>query len=92
MTAVRHGGANRLTLIRCGGYEERQDAIMAAQNAEEEAQHALALDMPDRRAADCDRCREPQSTGLTMSGGQAVCDECIAAELAEDGPEGDVAF
>ena len=75
-----------LTLIRCCGYEERQEAIMVAQHDEEVADHDLALDMPDRLAGDCERCREPQDTGLTMSGGEAVCDWCrdMEAELAEE--------
>lgn len=57
-------------------------ALMALQEAEHAAQ-LVEEDQAERLAGRCDCCQEWPDTGLTVIGGEAVCDGCLTKNETE---------
>ncbi len=65
----------------CSKSEERWYAAMAQECEEEDTAREMGLDFGERLAGDCERCQEPQPDLLTVVGGEAICDDCVSAEV-----------
>jgi hypothetical protein len=72
------------TFFRCRISDESVAASLCANDAEWQEQQIFDADLESRLAGPlCERCQEETSTGLRLSAGEAVCDDCHEAEVSE---------
>lgn len=77
--------SRRLTARSCSGIDESAGAIADyVRMLEDRDLTEQAEDMAIRLAGPCKRCQEEQGDVLTISGGEAICDECVDDENDDD--------
>lgn len=73
-----------LMRVRCRNTEEAWFEHVGHQQQLEWEQREHDEDVALRLAGPCERCHEDDGHGLTISGGEALCDGCVEAELLDD--------
>jgi hypothetical protein len=76
---------SRVTWIECRLDDATVGASLSGFSSEVEAEARLKQEQAERLSTGrCERCFEETDEILTLSAGEAVCEGCLDAEVAED--------